>query len=71
MQKAVLRMREIHACLMELDIKNTIRELQEKAVLLNYLSGEGRMFDSVPHTYRVPDGKGGYNIKETYFKYKN
>lgn len=69
MAKAVLRTREIYSCLMELS-KERILELQGKAVLINYLSGEGRRRDSVPHTYRVPDGKGGYYEKETFFKYK-
>ena len=70
MMKSVIHMREIHACLMELD-RNKMNDLQKKAVLLNYLSGDGRKLDSVPHSYAVPDGRGGYYTKETYFVHKN
>lgn len=70
MMKSVIHMRELHSCLMELD-KSEIRDLQRKATLINYLLGEGRKRDPVPHTYRVPDGKGGYYEKETYFTYLN
>lgn len=70
-QAAVNALIEKHALLMELDRKNVIPKLMEKAVLLNYLEGEGRRLDVVPHYYRVPDGKGGYNEKETFFKYKD
>lgn len=69
-QNAVKSLREKHILLMELDRKNVIPQLMEKAVLLNYLEGEGRRLDVVPHYYKVPDGKGGYNEKETFFKYK-
>lgn len=70
-QKAVKSLREKHALLMELDRKNVIPRLMGKAVLLNYLEGEGRRLDDVPHYYRVPDGKGGYKDKETFFVYNS
>ena len=70
-QKAVKSLREKHALLMELDRKNVIPRLMGKAVLLNYLEGEGRRLDDAPHYYRVPDGKGGYKDKETFFTYKS
>lgn len=66
MMKSVLHMREVHACLMELK-KEEVLELQKKAVLLNYISGSGRKLDSIPHSYVVPDGRGGYYTKKTYF----
>lgn len=66
MMKSVLRMRELHACLMELK-KSKILDLQYKAVLLNYISGNGRKLDSAPHSYVVPDGRGEYYTKKTYF----
>lgn len=66
MAKSVLRMREIHSCLMNLSHER-ILNLQKKAVLLNYISGSGRKLDSIPHSYAVPDGRGGYYTKETYF----
>lgn len=68
--KAVMHKREVYSSLMELG-KQTILDLQEKAVMGNYLDGSGRKLDSVPHTYTVPDGKGGTYEKETYFKYLN
>lgn len=70
MAKSVLRMREVYSCLMGLSHER-ILELQDKAVLINYLSGDGRRLDSAPHTYRVPDGKGGYYEKKTYFVYNH
>lgn len=66
--KAVIHKREVYSSLMELS-RTRILELQEKAVLTNYLEGTGRKLDSVPHSYTVPDGKGGTYEKETYFKY--
>lgn len=68
-QKAVLHQREVHSILMELD-RNKMNELQEKAIYLNYHAGEGRRLDNVPHSYEIPDGKGGYLVKETYYTFK-
>ena len=70
MMKSILHMRERYASLMELSHEK-ILELQGKAVLLNYLSGEGRRLDSGSHHYKVPDGKGGYKDKETFFVYNS
>lgn len=70
MTKSVLQMRERYASLMELSHEK-ILELQGKSVLLNYLSGEGRRLDSEPHHYKVPDGKGGYKDKKTFFVYNS
>ena len=70
-QAAVLAMREQHACLMELDRREKIPQLQKKCIFLNYISGEGRKLDSFPHKYTVFDGNGKEYEKETYFTYVN
>ena len=68
-QAAVLAMREQHACLMELDRKNTIPHLQSRAVYLNYMEGTGRRLSLRPRYYEVSDAKGGTIIKQTFFTY--
>ena len=68
--KAVLHLREIHSCLMEIN-RDRILCLQSMCVYLNFQEGEGRMLDAVPHYYYLPDGRGGEIAKETYFTYIN
>ena len=68
LQEKVLSLREAHDCLMNLNTA-TIIKLQRRAISANYLHGEGRRLDKVPHYYSVPDGKGGTYEKETYFTY--
>lgn len=68
LQEKILDLRATHECLMNLNLA-TVRKLQRKALTANYLHGEGRRLDKVPHYYSVPDGKGGTYEKETYFTY--
>ena len=68
-QRVVVSLRNKHSCLMELDRKSVIPRLQGISVWRNYLAGEGRKLDTIPHRYKVPDGKGGYDERETYFTY--
>jgi len=68
--KAVLKQREIHSCLMELD-RAHILALQARSVYLNFMEGEGRFLDSVPHYYDYIDYKGNTVTMETYFRYIN
>ena len=66
--KVVLHLREVHSCLMELD-RTKILHLQSRCIFLNFMEGDGRMLDIIPHYYYVPDGRGGEIAKETYFRY--
>ena len=64
---AVVHLREVHACLMELD-KNHARTLAARAIFLNYLDGDGRKLGTIPHYYERPTATGSVMV-ETYFSY--
>jgi hypothetical protein len=68
LQEKVLSLRAAHGRLMNLSLA-TARKIQREALSANYLHGDGRRLDKVPHYYSVPDGKGGTYEKETYFTY--
>lgn len=70
-QASVIAMREQHACLMELDRREKIPQLQRKCIYLNYISGEGRKLDSFPHKYTAYDRYGNEYDMETNFTYIN
>ena len=64
---AVIHLREVHACLMDLDT-NRARTLAARAVYLDYLEGEGRKLGKNPHYYERPTTTGSVMV-ETYFSY--
>lgn len=66
----VMQLRRAHACLMKLR-QERVFALQRKAILLNYIEGEGRMLDAYPRYYSRPDRHGGSTTVETYFTYIN
>ena len=66
----VVHLREVHACLMELD-KNHARTLAARAVYLDYLEGEGRKLCKTPRHYERVTCKGEKVTVETYFSYIN
>lgn len=68
LREQILYLRATHECLMKLDLA-TVKKLQKKALVANYLHDEGRKLGKVPHYYTVPDGKGGTYERETYFTY--
>jgi hypothetical protein len=65
---AVIHLREVHACLMDLDT-NRARTLAARAVYLDYLEGEGRKLGKVPLHYERLNEKGESVTVETYFRY--
>lgn len=67
---AVVHLREVHACLMDLD-KNHARTLAARAVYLDYLEGEGRKLGKIPRHYGRVTSKGEKVTVETYFSYIN
>lgn len=67
---AVIHLREVHACLMELDRKKT-RALAARAVFLDYIEGTGRKFGKIPRHYERVTPKGDKVNVETYFSYIN
>ena len=64
---AVIHLREVHACLMELTA-NKSREVAARAICLNYLDGDGRKLGTIPHYYERPTTTGSVMV-ETYFSY--
>lgn len=64
---AVIHLREVHACLMDID-RNHARTLAARAVYLDYLEGEGRKLGNIPRHY---ERKGEKVTVETYFSYIN
>lgn len=67
---AVVHLREVHACLMDLD-KNHARTLAARAVYLDYLEGEGRKLGKNPRHYERVTSKGEKVTVKTYFSYIN
>ena len=65
---AVAHLREVHACLMDLD-RNRARALAARAVYLDYLEGEGRKLGKIPRHYERVTSKGENVTVETYFRY--
>ena len=62
---AVIHLREVHACLMDLDTNRA------RAVYLDYLEGEGRKLGKIPRHYERITSKGEKVTVETYFSYIN
>ena len=67
---AVIHLREVHSCLMELDTKKT-RALAARAIYLDYMEGEGRKLGKNPRHYERVTSKGEKVTVETYFSYIN
>ena len=67
---AVINLREVHACLMDID-RNHARTLAARAVYLDYLEGEGRKLGKNPRHYERVTSKGEKVTVETYFSYIN
>ena len=67
---AVIHLREVHACLMDLG-KNHARTLAARAVYLDYLEGEGRKLGNIPRHYERVTSKCEKVTVETYFSYIN
>ena len=67
---AVVHLREVHSCLMELDTKKA-RALAARADFLDYIEGEGRKLGKVPLHYERLNEKGESVTVETYFRYLN
>lgn len=67
---AVIHLREVHACLMDLGT-NRARALAARAVYLDYLEGEGRKLGKIPRHYERITSKGEKVTVETYFSYIN
>ena len=67
---AVVHLREVHSCLMELDTKKA-RALAARAVYLDYIEGTGRKLGKIPRYYERVTPKGEKVNVETYFCYIN
>ncbi len=67
---AVIHLREVHSCLMELDTKKA-RTLAARAVFLDYIEGTGRKLGKIPRYYERVTPKGEKVNVETYFCYIN
>lgn len=65
---AVVHLREVHACLMELDT-NHARALAARAIYLNYIEGEGRKLGKIPRHYERINPDGVKVTMGTYFSY--
>lgn len=65
---AVVHLREVHSCLMELDT-NHARALEARAIYLDYMEGEGRKLGNIPRHYERIDSDGKKVTVETYFSY--
>ena len=65
---AVLNLRKVHACIMELPRSKSV-QLARKAAYLNYIEGEGRKLGKVPLHYERLKEKGEIVTVETYFRY--
>lgn len=50
MQYKVIKMRETHSCLMELN-GDMAKRIQRKALFLNYIQGEGRRLDKASNSF--------------------
>lgn len=62
---AVVHLREVHSCLMELDTNHA------RAVFLDYIEGTGRKLGKIPRHYERVTPKGEKVNVETYFCYIN
>lgn len=67
---AVVHLREVHSCLMELDTKKA-RALAARAVFLDYIEGTGRKLGKTSRYYERVNSKGEKINVETYFSYIN
>ena len=67
---AVIHLRKVHACLMDLDA-NHARALAARAIYLDYMEGEGRKLGKIPRHYERVTSKGENVTVETYFSYIN
>lgn len=67
---AVVHLRQVHSCLMELDTKKA-RALAARAVFLDYIEGTGRKLGKIPRYYERVTPKGEKVNVETYFCYIN
>lgn len=67
---AVVHLREVHSCLMELDTKKA-RALAARAIFLDYIEGTGRKLGKIPRYYERVTPKGEKVNVETYFCYIN
>lgn len=67
---AVVHLREVHSCLMELDTKKA-RTLAARAVYLDYIEGTGRKLGKIPRYYERVTPRGEKVNVETYFCYIN
>lgn len=67
---AVVHLREVHSCLMELDTKKA-RTLAARAVFLDYIEGTGRKLGKIPRYHERITPKGEKVNVETYFCYIN
>ena len=65
---AVLDLRKVHACIMELPRSKSV-QLARKAAYLNYIEGEGRKLGKVPLHYERLNEKVESVTVETYFRY--
>lgn len=62
---AVIHLREVHSCLMELGTKKA------RAVFLDYIEGTGRKLGKIPRYYERVTPKGEKVNVKTYFCYIN
>lgn len=67
---AVIHLREVYSCLMELDTKKK-KALAARAVFLDYIEGTGRKLGKIPRYYERVTPKGEKVNVETYFSYIN
>ena len=67
---AVVHLREVHSCLMELDTKKA-RTLAARAVFLDDIEGTGRKLGKIPRHYERITTNGEKVNVETYFCYIN
>lgn len=67
---AVIHLREVYSCLMELGTKKA-RALAARAVFLDYIEGTGRKLGKIPRHYEKVTPKGDKVNVETYFSYIN
>lgn len=65
---AVLDLRKVHACIMELPRSKSV-QLARKAAYLNYIEGEGRNLVRFRFTTITSSEKGDVATVETYFRY--
>lgn len=64
----VVHLREVHACLMDLDT-NHARALAARAIYLDYMEGKGRKLGKIPRHYERINPDGVKVTVETYFSY--